>query len=525
MMRDGVVDPYSLTRFAIQTSVLLTRFGEVIAGSKSEIALVEEIRRVVEDIVGSNAVIESVPVRSWYEEYCFVECGHIRIRCALQPPLKGGDVEAQATVIRSEDVLSKRLEDVSNKIAIVTMPRDVDDIGLISRKLISMGVQGIVFVDRVDGLRRIVVVNEHVPLYGQTSAPQIPIVVVSRSVFPVLRNAERIRISARGVDREGIGYNVLVYGGGKEKNVLYISAHHDHWFHGYTDNIVGVGIAIALLSVLLKRVKSLDVVFASFTAEEGFPQQLSPFYWSVGSRYHVRTNAERILDNVVAVLNFDAIYRPPIKLACGGLEALAIGYMVSNDRVELDKIIFDSFSFSSLGVPTITFHSFEEILDSGIYHSTLDTHNLHVLEGIAETISMALRVIKILSERQELLHKDVCEVASRLLALRQIEAPIPLEVIKSITRALMIIERDSLLKTCGVRRVINRLLFSHYITKQFYEELNVREQSGFMPWNVGITEVPLGREYGSEDEVLEKLYSVAVSLDIVTDAYMLFSLQ
>ena len=525
MMRDGVVDPNSLSRFALQIAPFLTRFGEVIAGSKNEIALVEELRRIIEDTIGSNVVIENVPVRNWHEEYCFVECGYKRIHCALQPPLRGGDVEARTIVVDAEDVLSKRLEGVFNKIAIVTMPRDVDDIGLISRKLISMGVQGIVFVDRVDGLRRIVVVNEHVPRYGQTSVPRIPIVVVSRKDFSILRNAERIRISARGVDREGVGYNVIAYNGGREKSVLYISAHHDHWFHGYTDNIVGVSIAITLLSALLKRVKGLDIVFVSFTAEEGFPQHLSSFYWLVGSRYHVRANVDKILDNVIAVLNFDAIYRPPVKLACGGFEALTAGYMVASNRVELDKIIFDSFSFSSLGVPTITFHTFEEIMDSGIYHSTLDTYNLHVLEGIAEAISMALRVVKIFSERQELLHKDICEVASRFLALKQIESPLPLKVIKSITRTLMIIEKNSLLKTHNVRRIINRLLFSHYITKQFYEELNVREQSGFMPWGVGITDIPLGREYSSKEEVLEKLYSIAVSLDIITDAYMLFSLQ
>ena len=524
MMRDGVVDPYSLSRFALQIASFLTRFGEVTTGSKNEIALVEEIRRIVEESADSNTVIESVPVRSWREEYCFVECEHKRIRCALQPPLRGGDVEAKTVIIASEDVLSKRLEEVFNKIVIVSMPRDVDDIGLISLKLISMGVQGIVFVDRIDGMRRVVVVNEHVPSYGQTSVPRIPIVVVSRNAFPILRNAERIRISARAVDREGVGYNVIAYGGGRERNILYISAHHDHWFHGYTDNIIGVSIAITLLSTLLKRMKSLDIVFASFTVEEGFPQQLSPFYWLVGSRYHTRVNAEDILDNVVAVLNFDAIYRPPVKLACGGFEALAAGYMVASDRVELDKIIFDSFSFSSLGVPAITFHTFEEVLNSGIYHSTLDTHNLHVLEGVADAISMALRVVKIFSEQRSTLNKDVCEVASRLLALKQIEVPLPLEVIKSITRALMIVEKHPLHTTHSVRRVINRLLFSHYITKQFYEELDSREQSGFIPWSVGTTEVPLGREYSSREEVLEKLHSIAVSLDIVVDAYMLFFL-
>ena len=525
MMRDGVVDPYSLSRFALQIASSLTRFGEVTTGSKNEIVLVEEIRRTVEDSIDGNAVRESVPVRNWREEYCFVECGYKRIQCALQPPLRGGDVEAQTVIIDSGDVLSKRLEVVFNKIAIVSMPRDVDDIGLISLKLISMGVQGIVFVDRIDGLRRVVVVNEHVPRYGQTSVPHIPIVVVSRSAFPILRNAERVRILARGVDREGVGYNVIAYGGGREKNVLYISAHHDHWFQGYTDNIIGVSIAIALLSTLLRKMKSLDVVFISFTAEEGFPQQLSPFYWLVGSRYHVRVNADKILDNVVAVLNFDAIYRPPVKLACGGLEALTAGYMVASDRVELDKIIFDSFSFSSLGVPTITFHTFEEILDSGIYHSTLDTHNLHVLEGVADTISMALRVVRIFSEQRSALHKDMCEIASRFLALKQIEMPLPLEVVKSITRTLMIIEKNSLLTTHNIRRIVNRLLFSHYITKQFYEELNVREQSGFMPWSVGIVEVPLGKKYDSREEVLEKLYSIATSLDIVSDAHMLFFLQ
>ncbi len=517
------MDPYELGRSVLRTVNAFTRFGEVVAGSIRERMLVDSIRSLVEDI-SAELRIEWVPVLNWEEAYCNVETEYGAIRCALQPPLMGGDVEGKIRVLELQDVLLKRVSGVEDRIAVLEAPPDPDDFVLISLRLVSMGVRGIVFVDRAEALRRIAIVDQLIPRYGACTAPQIPIVVVPRSAFALLKKSQRVRIAAKAFIKEGVGLNLVAYSGGRDREILYLTAHHDHWFSGYTDNLLGIGIAVSLFRSISMHT-NFNAVFASFTAEEGFPSTLSSFYWLVGSRHHIRVNAEKVLEDVIAALNFDVVYKPPIRMACGGIEALAIGRKVASDRIEFDQIIFDSYAFSSVGTPAITFHSFETALNAGIYHSTLDRPGLEVLEAVEEAISLALRVAREFTMRVAEMPRLFVEEASQLLVEKQLRAPLPLDVVKSMVRLLMLIERTPLSQVTRLMRVFNRLLFAQFITKSFFEELGERERSDFVPWTPSITEIPLGVEYHSKENVVEKLHNIAVSLDILSDAYMLSFLQ
>ncbi len=513
------MDPYVLSRSVLGIANEFARFGEVVAGSIRERTLVDEIRSHIEDLA-AGLKIEWVPVLNWEEAYCSVETEYGATRCALQPPLVGGDAEGEVKVLELQDVLLNRVSGVDDKIVVLRAPPDPDDFVLISLRLVSMGVRGIVFVDRAEALRRIAIVDQLTPRYGACAAPWIPIVVVPKSALTLLEKSRRIRIAAKAVAREGLGLNLVAYSGGRDRGSLYLAAHHDHWFSGYTDNLLGVGIAVSLFRGI-SRHTSFNAVFASFTAEEGFPSTLSSFYWLVGSRHHIRVNAEEVLEDVVAVLNFDVVFKPPIRMACGGVEALAIGRRIASDRIELDQIIFDSYAFSSVGVPAITFHSFETALSADIYHSTLDEPELEVLEAVEEAVSLALRTIREFAARSAEVPRLFVEEASRLLAEKQLQSPLPLDVVKSIARLLMLIERAPLSRATKLMHVFDRLLFAQFITKSFFEELGERERSGFAPWVPGIIEIPLGIEYRSKDRVVEKLRSIAASLDILSDAYML----
>ena len=138
---------------------------------------------------------------------------------------------------------------------------------------------------------------------------------------------------------------------------------------------------------------------------------------------------------------------------------------------------------------------------------------------------LALRVAREFTMLAPELPKLFVEEASRLLAEKQLQSPLPLEVVKSVSRLLMLIEKAPLSQAPRLLHTFNRSLFAQFITKGFFEELGEREQSGFAPWEPGITEIPLGVEYRSRDDVEEKLRSIAISLDILSDAYMLSFLQ
>jgi len=107
---------------------------------------------------------------------------------------------------------------------------------------------------------------------------------------------------------DGEGNNVLGYLPSSEKSdkLIIIGAHHDSWFHGFTDNAAGVGCMLAIAKALIESgyKPKANLLFISHTGEEF--GALNTFYdWLIGSDYAVKIEHPDWAGKVIAYLNLD----------------------------------------------------------------------------------------------------------------------------------------------------------------------------------------------------------------------------
>jgi len=478
----------------------LYRFGEAVAGSVEERRSVEIIRGFLEELC-DNVEVEFVPVTSWSEQLCTLEVDGYRVRCSAHPPTESVDVESEAVVLSIDDVFRGKLEEVRDRIAVVTGVEDPDDVAEATAILGGLGARAAVYVDRYEAYRRVVVCSYAIPNYVSSSAA-IPAVHVPRSALKLIVRGSRLRIYVRARARRGHGMNVLGDLFGSREELIYVSAHHDHWFWGCVDDLVGVAVALGVARDVAGRRMRKGVRIAIFGAEEGLPETLSPFYWAVGSRMHVLRSWRRVGDRIELVLNIDVPYGTP-RLAATGLEALGISRYLG---LEVDSygFIYDTFPFAALGVPTITIENFEKVLSSGIYHSTLDdiaALDAATYRGSLETAIRILRLVDrfdaarfadlgLLEAAQQLVNRG----AIQSIAMRGVERCLSYGVSKE------------------VLRVVNSAIFGYAIDRSFLTRPGVREIGGVVPWGPDTVEVPTGMDIKGWRRAYEKALSILNSI-------------
>jgi Iap family predicted aminopeptidase len=294
------------------------RFGEVVAGSEKEHHLLEVVRSLVEGYA-DKIVVEPVPVTTWREELCVIEAGGKIYSCSIQPPYNGYiDVEfspSQAVVVSLYDLSHGKVgkDTIYGRVVVVDVPRNPDDIADVAIELLSMEPSLIIFSDPVDSLRRIVVLNKLIELYEYAEPPKTPVIIVPRSSVRELLSNDVVRVLSSSIARESYGYNLVAWRFGGGDNNLYIAAHHDHWFQGASDDVLGVAIAVELFRKPPAMLSRHSIALALFTAEEGFPEKINSFYWLVGSRHFVSKHFNELVEELLALVNIDVVYGERVK--------------------------------------------------------------------------------------------------------------------------------------------------------------------------------------------------------------------
>ncbi len=493
-----------MDRSPFNTLAKLYRFGEVIAGSDEERMVVQEVLSLLEPSCDCVR-LEPVPVLSWKERSCFVEVAGTRIRCSAHPPTASCDVEARTSVVNVEDVF-RRKGDFEDRIVVVYGVEDPDDVAEATAILGSLGARAAVFVDEREAFRRIVVCSEPLPCYKSVDKKAVPAVHLPKSALRVLKNAEKVRIVVESSIRKSSSYNVLGDIYGSNDSLIYLSAHHDHWFWGCIDDLVGVSIVIEVARKIseLKLRKSVRV--AIYGAEEGLPENLTPFYWAVGSRYHLLNSWKEIGDRVEMVLNIDVPYGDPV-VAATGLEAIGLAKYLDLS-VDSYELIYDSFPFASLGIPTMTIENFEAVLNDGIYHSDLDDLDKVDPRTVSKSVDMMMRILRVVNtfDIERFAGLGIVEVGKQLIYRGAIQSI----AIKGVERCLNAIEPDR-----NVLRVINSAIFGYVVDKRFLTKPGVREIGGAAPWGPDTIEVPTGMNISGWRKAYEKALSVLNTLKYV----------
>ncbi len=191
---------------------------------------------------------------------------------------------------------------------------------------------------------------------------------------------------------EGEGYNVLGYLPSSEKNdrLIIVGAHHDSWFHGFTDNAAGVGCMLAIAKALIDSgyTPKANLLFISHTGEEF--GALDTFYdWLIGSDYAVKVEHPDWAGKVIAYLNLDlsilanatAHFKTTRELKAFTekfvkefKEEFRIPYK-SVEFVSVPDTLLDQFSYAGVGIPSMAL-ILNGHYDDLYYHTQLDEAKL-----------------------------------------------------------------------------------------------------------------------------------------------------
>ncbi len=354
---------------------------EIITGTTDEHNVAMELKNLFQEHGADQVFLEHVNVMTWYEKECFLEIGGQRIKCYSLPYTLTDDVEASIVFANYYGDRISLDNDPHGKVVVIPFPSDPDDAKFVLLKLYSAGALAVVFYDILPGrYRRIVVTGVEGFPFNYGAPPPIPAVSITKEDYLKLfmRRTDRVRIFINTrVDHGRYGYNVIaVYNGSKDHEIIY-SVHHDHWFTGFSDDLIGLEI-ILKFSKKLRRLnnRKYTTILISFTAEESGAPGYRGWYWIWGSRKYLENRfVKSDLDNILLNINLDALFTSKVHVSFnlflhGIVRELVDRGVIDSSLLEKEQPYFDSFSFALYGIPSITLHTFHELRVN--YHTNLD---------------------------------------------------------------------------------------------------------------------------------------------------------
>ncbi len=348
----------------------LSSVGERLAGYREE-RWAERLRGLVESVLGVQAEAERVPVYYW-------RVGSVEVdpppRFAVAAPYASGDVEARWAWVEGDPGEWRSWRGFpEGRVAVARMPGDPDDLKAAALHAWEAGASALVLESPVP--RKIVGVGCWGYSWHAGEPLPIPVAVVGEGWHSRLPSNGRVRVAVEAEEGYGWGYNIIAREGGPPR--IAFGAHHDGWFTGVQDNLLGIAQALAAAREALERgAGGVEVIL--FTAEEHGAPGPAGWYWAWGSRWHARQLEASNIDGVSVYVNFD--------LAGGGrlhvsgapqrvgraLEALkAAGVEAGVRGWECPEC--DSLSLAMAGVETVSIHSLWAPGVRGYYHTPLDT--------------------------------------------------------------------------------------------------------------------------------------------------------
>ncbi|MCS7106812.1 MAG: M28 family peptidase [Acidilobaceae archaeon] len=344
----------------------------VVAGSQREREIVEKVRGLAEEALGSSR-LSSVPLLAW--ELRGAEMFPKPKSLAIAPYVERASLEAPW--VRMEERASRE-----GKIVVAREPEDPDDIKYLALEAARDGAVGLI-VESPSSPRAIVTTGHWGFSYYVGSPPPIPIVVVEEGYSS--RAGNRISMNIETRTKESRGYIVEAGTLDKADALVLVGAHHDKWYSGFNDNTIGLAQAIITAKHLME--KGVASRFVSFTAEEYGAPGYASWYWAWGSRVYAEGLAELEAYQGTVYVNYDMAAVG--ELTFSGSPHYSIG---SRERCcECPEC--DSFSFASQGFQTLSLHGLwgEEV--KRIYHTPMDLPETSNMESAAEAVELTIRSI------------------------------------------------------------------------------------------------------------------------------------
>jgi len=365
----------------------LASIGEVISGSKEEKTLVSKLKSFLEE-KADEVVIHNVPVMLWKEKHVslnIVDDGIRSISTLALPYTTSTHIVGDLVYIRNFG-FSKIRKNVEGKIILTEWAKDPDEAEHQYLEALEKGALAIILYDRYPSrFRRIVVKGTYGYSYNTYTTTPIPAFSIRReNGLALAREASNKELKAElsvEVNVQNASGQIVeaIFNGKKENEKIYITAHHDHWLTGFTDNILGVASLVSIANEATNWKLAREMRILSFTAEEGGSPGFTEWYWLYGSRWYLENVVlkHRIENEIYAVINWDAVGKGKLTIAASGysfrhlIRKVTEGFKV---RIEFDSSYFDSYTFSKIGIPSATINTMNDLVD--IYHTDKDTINI-----------------------------------------------------------------------------------------------------------------------------------------------------
>lgn len=374
---------------------------EVLPGSREENSIIRELKSIFSEYIDWFDIIQT-PSLTWFDKECLLECGSSVYKCRALPYTISAEIEGYPVEAVLDNGYIKLLEDREYSIVFIEYPLEIDLVKYIVLELSKYdNVQAIIFYDKNPGIIRCcVVTGDYIYSTYTGSPPPVPVLSIAREDYSeIIRSKCRLRISVKTLINKYSTAKTIVMGiNGSKDDEIHLTAHHDHWFTGFSDNLVGLEILYKLATIFSEKRSVYSIVLISYTSRELGGLNYSSWYWSWGSRYYLKTISERSgLDKVFLNINIDAIYDYPIEIY-GNPSLKHCIEELNNLRfkyVGFDNIGFDSFSYTINGIPACTFTSFNTM--KSFYHTNMDNgvgFKYEVLGNFVENVERLIRCIE-----------------------------------------------------------------------------------------------------------------------------------
>jgi len=350
---------------------------EITPGSPQEYRAIDVLKGLFKDLSDWIRVV-MVPTDTWIEEKCLVEVAGREIACKAMPYVTSTELEGnivKARIRNGEVFLEKSAE---YPIVFVEFPEEIDTAKYIVLDLYEMGASAVVFYDRYPGrYRRTVITGSRSYSFNHGSPPPVPVVSITREDYAsiVKSGARRARIYVSSRVIHGAEGKILIAGfNGRSDKEIHVTAHHDHWFTGFSDDLVGVEVLYQVGRRLREKHTRSTVLLISYTSEELGAPNYTSWYWAWGSRFYLSILYEKnMLDYVIADINIDSVCSSPLEVHGNPALKPCVDRIASKYRLVYkgyDHMDFDSFSYTLRGVPALTINTLDAI--GPVYHSNHD---------------------------------------------------------------------------------------------------------------------------------------------------------
>ncbi len=388
----------------------LVSIGEVVSGSSKEKIVIERLRKEFEKHA-DEIIVHSIPVASWEEKYSKIIIKNI---------LSSKEVSAIALPYSTSSHIRGKLLHIKNfgftktgniegKIVLAEWAKDPDEAEHQYLEALEQGALALLLYDRFPSrFRRIVVKGTYGYSFKTCSYTPIPALSLTREDGIKLaklasKSTVEVEIIVETKTNESSGLNFeAIFNGKSDNEKVYVTAHHDHWLTGVSDNLLGLCFLMYLAENLRKNSLKRELRFLSFTAEEGSGPGSTEWYWLYGSRWYVENIVlkRNMSEEIYAVFNWDAVGKGKLVISASGVayRRLIREIVGRNVKVEYDSSYFDSYSFSKKGIPAATINTMNDLAD--IYHTNADVLENLDINIIKESLETSKHIIEGLVEKK-----------------------------------------------------------------------------------------------------------------------------